>query len=140
MISHKKIKEHYGWMPTVNCDGLEKQLSFFGRDFNFYGTQSSSTRITPKNICKWRLKALLAMLAFSMVTGVLLYTNMLVNELVERELNTVQFYAGIYDYYLKKPNSDLKFSSQYLLCDKTISSSSSPMKIIRLIYHCPNIH
>ncbi len=55
---------------------------------------------------KWRLKALLATFAFAMISGVLLYTNMLVKELIERELNTVQFYAGIYDYYIKKPNSD----------------------------------
>lgn len=55
---------------------------------------------------KWRLKALLATIAFLMISGVLLYTNMLVKELIERELNTVRFYAGIYDYYIKKPNSD----------------------------------
>lgn len=55
---------------------------------------------------KWRLKALLATIAFLMISAVLLYTNMLVKELIERELNTVRFYAGIYDYYIKKPNSD----------------------------------
>lgn len=55
---------------------------------------------------KWRLKALLATFAFAMISSVLLYTNMLVKELVERELNTVRFYAGIYDYYIKKPNTD----------------------------------
>lgn len=71
---------------------------------------------------KWRLKALLGMLAFGMVTGVLLYTNMLVNELVQRELNTVQFYAGIYDYYLKKPNSDPEsFLHSIYSVTKTIS-------------------
>ncbi len=60
---------------------------------------------------KWQLKALLAFIAFGMVTSVLLYTQSLVNELVKREITAVQFYASIFEHNFSSAdnNPDLLF-------------------------------
>ncbi|MES2766133.1 MAG: HAMP domain-containing sensor histidine kinase [Bacteroidota bacterium] len=60
---------------------------------------------------RWQLKVLLSLFAFSIVTSMLLYTQLLVDELIVREQQTVKFYADIYRSYITQPanNDNLLF-------------------------------
>jgi nitrogen-specific signal transduction histidine kinase len=50
-------------------------------------------------ISKWRVKAALAISAIVIVLSVIIYTQYLVNELINREQRAIQFYAKMYHYY-----------------------------------------
>ncbi|GAB1430548.1 ATP-binding protein [Ignavibacteria bacterium] len=73
---------------------------------------------------KWKIKALLAFFAFSMVASVLLYTQSLVNELVRREIIAVEFYASIFEHNFASAdnNPDLLF-----LLDRVAPTITFPM-------------
>lgn len=73
---------------------------------------------------KWKIKALLAFIAFSMVASVLLYTQSLVNELVHREIIAVEFYASIFEHNFASAdnNPDLLF-----LLDRVTPTITFPM-------------
>jgi signal transduction histidine kinase len=55
---------------------------------------------------RWQLKVLLSLLAFGIVAAMLLYTQLLVDELILREQQTVEFYADVYRTYVTQPVSD----------------------------------
>ncbi|HYF02863.1 MAG TPA: HAMP domain-containing sensor histidine kinase [Patescibacteria group bacterium] len=55
---------------------------------------------------RWQLKVLLSLLAFGIVSAMLLYTQILVDELIEREKQSVEFYADVYRSYVTQPASD----------------------------------
>ncbi len=66
------------------------------------------------SISKWQIKLLLVFSAFFIVITSVFYTNILVDELIRRDQNTVRFYADIYrKYYTADANvEDLLFLSQ----------------------------
>lgn len=55
---------------------------------------------------RWQLKVLLSLFAFAIVAAMLLYTQLLVDELIRRENETVKFYAGIYRSYITQPSNN----------------------------------
>ena len=57
-------------------------------------------KIIRRSLTKWQIKVFLAFFAFAMVISVLLYTQKLAHELIEREKRIVTFYADIYKHYL----------------------------------------
>lgn len=59
-----------------------------------------------RSLTKWQIKVLLASFAFVMVISVLLYTQQLANELIQREKKIVTFYADIYKHYLADVNAN----------------------------------
>jgi signal transduction histidine kinase len=59
-----------------------------------------------RSLTKWQIKALLGCFAFAMVVSVLLYTQMLAEELIQREKKIVTFYADIYRHYLSDVNAN----------------------------------
>ncbi len=59
-----------------------------------------------RSLTKWQIKVLLASFAFVMVVSVLLYTQQLANELIQREKKIVTFYADIYKHYLSDVNAN----------------------------------
>ena len=63
-------------------------------------------RLIRKSLTKWQIKVLLASFAFAMVVSVLLYTQQLANELIQREKKIVTFYADIYRHYLSDVNAN----------------------------------
>ena len=63
-------------------------------------------KLIRKSLTKWQIKVLLASFAFAMVVSVLLYTQQLANELIQREKKIVTFYADIYKHYLSDVNAN----------------------------------
>ncbi|MGA1435340.1 MAG: hypothetical protein ACO34C_07560, partial [Candidatus Kapaibacteriota bacterium] len=59
-----------------------------------------------RSLTKWQIKVLLATFAFAMMVSVLLYTQQLANELIQREKRIVTFYADIYKHYLSDVNKN----------------------------------
>lgn len=51
-----------------------------------------------KHFAKWQIKALLAFFAFLIVFSVILFTQSVVNDLIQREQKILNFYAKIYKY------------------------------------------
>ncbi len=54
---------------------------------------------------KWQIKLILIAIALSIVVIILIFSNLLVNELVQREKQSIQFYADIYRRYTN-PNTN----------------------------------
>jgi len=78
-----------------------------------------------RSLTKWQIKVLLATFAFAMMVSVLLYTQQLANELIQREKRIVTFYADIYKHYLSDVN---KNADDFLfLLDRIVPSISFPV-------------
>ncbi|MFM8280316.1 MAG: hypothetical protein ACKN9Y_01825, partial [Bacteroidota bacterium] len=78
-----------------------------------------------RSLTKWQIKVLLATFAFAMMVSVLLYTQQLANELIQREERIVVFYADIYKHYLSDVN---KNADDFLfLLDRIVPSISFPV-------------
>ncbi|MBM4150156.1 MAG: HAMP domain-containing histidine kinase [Ignavibacteria bacterium] len=78
-----------------------------------------------RSLTKWQIKVLLATFAFVMMVSVLLYTQQLANELIQREQRIVTFYADIYKHYLSDVN---KNADDFLfLLDRIVPSISFPV-------------
>lgn len=59
---------------------------------------------------KWQLKTLLTAIAFTIVVAVIIFTQLLVNELIEHEQRIIRLYAHTYKHY-----SDPKKNLEYLI-------------------------
>ncbi|MGA1249502.1 MAG: sensor histidine kinase [Candidatus Kapaibacteriota bacterium] len=78
-----------------------------------------------RSLTKWQIKVLLATFAFAMMVSVLLYTQQLANELIQREKRIVTFYADIYKHYLSDVN---KNADDFLfLLERIVPSISFPV-------------
>ena len=82
-------------------------------------------KIIRRSLTKWQIKVFLAFFAFAMVISVLLYTQKLAHELIEREKRVVTFYADIYKHYLSDVNAN---ADDFLfLLDRIIPTISFPV-------------
>jgi len=59
-----------------------------------------------ESLNKWQVKVLLAFLSFLVIAVLLFYAKTLVDELIEREKQNVEFYADVIEHYVKLPNSN----------------------------------
>lgn len=59
-----------------------------------------------ESLNKWQVKVLLAFLSFLVIAVLLFYAKTLVDELIEREKENVEFYADVIEHYVKLPNSN----------------------------------
>lgn len=59
-----------------------------------------------ESLNKWQVKVLLAFLSFLVIAVLLFYAKSLVDELIEREKENVEFYADVIEHYVKLPNSN----------------------------------
>ncbi len=78
-------------------------------------------------LAKWQIKVLFAFLAFGIILGVILFTQSLVDELVEREKNTLALYAKINEDFNNRILSNQETDYLYFMLDNIISTINFPI-------------
>ncbi len=80
-----------------------------------------------KPLAKWQIKLLFAILAFSIILGVILFTQSLVKELVDREKKTLQLYAKINEDFNNRILSNQETDYLYFMLDNIIETINFPI-------------
>lgn len=76
-----------------------------------------------RTLSKWQLKLIFSFVAFGIVLAVILFTQLLVDELIRREQRIINLYASIYELY-SNPATEL---NDWFLLDKITPTITFPM-------------